>query len=129
MLNDPLSNAMINLKNSELIGKPECEIKPASRLIKSVLQVLQDNGYISGFEFIDDGKAGKYSVKLVGKINSCRAIKPRIPVKLSDIERYEKVYLPAKDFGIIILSTPYGVMSHKEAKNKKTGGVLLSYSY
>jgi len=129
MLNDTLSNAMVNLKNFERTGKNECLIKPASNLIKDVLQVLQENNYIEGFEHIEDGKAGKIKVQLKGKINNCNAIKPRLPVKITDIEKYEKVFLPAKDFGILILSTPYGVLSHNQAKEKKTGGVLLSFVY
>ncbi|MFO7872712.1 MAG: 30S ribosomal protein S8 [Candidatus Undinarchaeales archaeon] len=129
MLNEPLSNALVNIKNNEEIGKPNCRIKPASNLIKAVLQSMQDEGYIAGFEYVDNGKGGEFKVNLVGKINKCRAIRPRLPVKVSDIERYEKVYLPGKGFGTLILSTPHGVMTHEEAKEKKTGGVLLSYVY
>ncbi len=126
---DILSNAMTNISNSEFTGRSECVIKPASNLIKSVLQVMQDNGYIASFEYVDDEKGGKFKVKLIGKINKCNAIRPRFPVKVNELEKYEKRYLPSKDFGILILSTPYGVMSHKDAKKKNTGGVLVSYVY
>lgn len=129
MLFDPLSDAMVSLKNYELTGKNDCVIKPASSLIKEVLQVMQKNNYIGNFEFIDDGKSGKFKVKLIGRINNCRAIKPRYPVKVVDIEKFERRYLPAREFGILILSTPIGVISHTEAREKKTGGVLLSYVY
>lgn len=129
MPNKPLSKALVNLKNSEEVGKPNCTIRSASNLIKSVLQVMQDSGYISSFEYIDDDKGGQFKVNLIGKINECKAIRPRFPVKVSGIEKYEKVYLPGKDFGMLILSTPQGVMTHEEAKEKNTGGVLLSYVY
>ncbi len=129
MLNEPLSNALVNIKNNEEIGKPSCIIKPASNLIKAVLQAMQDEGYIAGFEYVDNKKGGEFKVNLIGKINKCRSIRPRLPVKVSDIEKYERVYLPGKGFGTLILSTPYGVMTHEEAKKKKTGGVLLSYVY
>ena len=129
MLFDPLSDAMISLKNYELTGKNDCVIKPASQLIGEVLRVMQANGYVGSFEFIDDKKSGKFKVKLVGKINDCRSIKPRYPVRVEELEKFERRYLPAREFGILIVSTPEGVMSHKEAREKKTGGVLLSYVY
>lgn len=129
MLFDPLANAMVNLKNYSITGKNDCIIEPASNLIKEVLQVMQKHNYIGNFEFVDDGKAGKFKVKLTGRINNCRAVRPRYPVKLKDIEKFEKRFLPAREFGILILSTPFGVLSHKEAIDKKTGGALLSYVY
>ena len=104
-------------------------IKPASNLTKNILLAMQKFGYIGSFEHIDDGKAGQLKVKLVGKINNCGVIKPRYSVRLSELEDWEKRYLPAKDFGILLISTPQGVMTHKDAKENKTGGVLLAYVY
>ena len=129
MLHDPLADALANLKNYEKTGKNDCLLKPASNITKNILLVMQKLGYIGSFEQLDDGKAGQFRVKLVGKINNCGVIKPRYSVKLSDIEGWEKRYLPAKDFGILLISTPLGVMTHKDAKEKKTGGVLLAYVY
>jgi len=39
------------------------------------------------------------------------------------------VYLPSRNFGALILSTPEGVMTHREAKKRGTGGILLTYVY
>jgi len=125
---DPIANALVVIKNAEYAGKPECTIHPASKPIGNILNVMKDEGYIDEFEFIDD-KGGKFTVKLHGKINKCGAVKPRYSVKKGEFEKWEKRYLPARDFGILILSTPEGVMSHKEAKNKGTGGVLLAYVF
>jgi small subunit ribosomal protein S8 len=38
-------------------------------------------------------------------------------------------YLPAKEFGILIMTTPKGVMTHKQAKEENIGGILLAYVY
>ena len=45
------------------------------------------------------------------------------------MEKYEKRYLPAKQFGILIISTPKGLMTHVQAMDKKTGGKLIAYCY
>ena len=68
-------------------------------------------------------------ISLNGRINGCGAIKPRFSVKLRDMERHEARYLPAKDFGLLILTTPYGVMNNDQAKEASTGGKLLAYVY
>ncbi|MDI6903396.1 MAG: 30S ribosomal protein S8 [Methanocellales archaeon] len=124
MLLDPLANALSTIKNAENIGKQECVVK-ASKLIGSVLKVMQDQGYISGFEFIDDEKS--FKVQLHGKINKCGVIKPRFSVRKTEFEKWEKQFLPARDFGALILTTSEGVISHYEAKEKGVGGKLLAY--
>jgi small subunit ribosomal protein S8 len=90
---------------------------------------MQDLGYIGDFELTDDGKAGIYNVTLVGRINKCGAIKPRYSVGTGNFERWEKQFLPAKNFGALILTTSNGVMSQYEARDKKIGGLLLAYVY
>ncbi|MFZ3170104.1 MAG: 30S ribosomal protein S8 [Candidatus Methanoperedens sp.] len=129
MLLDPLADALSTIKNAETIGKPDCTIKPASKLIGNVLKVMKDKAYIGDFEFIDDGKSGNFKVQLKGKINKCGVIRPRHAVKNTDFEKWEKRYLPAKGFGSIILTTPDGVMTHSEARDNGIGGELLAFVY
>ena len=90
---------------------------------------MQLNGYIGEFEFIGDGRSGKFRVQLLGRVNKCGAIKPRIPVSSKEIENWEKQFLPSRDIGVLVFSTSQGVMSHKEVKEKKIGGRLLAFVY
>ncbi|WP_457591303.1 30S ribosomal protein S8 [Geoglobus sp.] len=129
MQSDTLSNAMSAIKNAELVGKSRVEIRPASKLIGKVLNVMKEYGYIKGFEVRDDHKGGVIVVELSGRINDCGAVRPRFSVKRTEYERFEKRYLPARDFGILIVSTTEGVMSQKEAMERGLGGVLLAYVY
>lgn len=117
-LMDPLANALTNIRNNEIRGNVKCRITPASKLIGRVLRTMQKEGYIGEFEYVDDGRAGKFIVELEGNINQCGVIKPRHAVKKDEFEKFEKRYLPAKNFGIIIVSTPEGIMTHKEAKDR-----------
>jgi small subunit ribosomal protein S8 len=128
-LTDPVADALINLKNHELASKKECIFKPASKLIGEVLKILIKKGFIEKYELIDDGRDGMFRVELNGKINECKAIKPRYAVKKSEYEKYEKRFLPSKDIGIMIVSTPQGVMTHTEAKKKEIGGRLIAFVY
>ena len=129
MQHDPLSDAMTHIKNAEVTGHMECVINPSSKLIGHVLKVMQEYGYIGNFEFIEDGRAGLFRVQLIGNINKCGAIRPRFSARRSDLEKYESRYLPAQDFGVLILTTTKGVLSHRQAKDEGVGGKLLAYVY
>jgi len=129
VLLDPLADAMSVIKNAESVGKAECIIHPASKLIGRALKVMADRGYIGEFEFVDDGKSGMFKVKLLGRINRCGVIKPRFATKVSELEKWEKRFLPARNFGVLILSTSKGVMAHTDARAQSLGGQLLAYVY
>ena len=126
---NPLANAMVTIMNNELRKKRECIITPASKLVGHVLRVLQQNGYLGEFEFIDDGQSGKFKVQLLGRVNKCGIDKGRHPIKFQEYEGWEEKYLPSKDIGLLILSSSKGIMSHKEAKSSQIGGRLLAYVY
>lgn len=129
---DTLANAVTTIKNAEQRAKKEALIMPASRLIIEVLKVMQREGYIGEIEYVDDGRQGKIKVQLLGRINKVGVIKPRYSVKVRELTRmppWLRKYLPSREIGILIISTPQGVMSHKEALEKRTGGVLLAYVY
>ena len=128
MLHDPLADMMSTIKNAEKVGKRNC-ITKSSKLIKAILEIMQKHEYIGAFDFIDDGRGSKFEIELKGKIIDCNVIKPRYSVTAKEFEKWEKRYLPAREFGILILSTPKGVMEHTEAKKKKIGGKLIAYIY
>ena len=129
MLNDPLANTLSKIRNAESLGRSTCLIKPISKVIKNVLEIMKLNQYIGEYKEIEDGKGNHIKISLLGKINQCGTIKPRYSVRKNSFEKFEKRYLLAKDFGILIVSTPSGIMTQTEAKKKKTGGRLLAYCY
>ena len=126
---DTLTNGLITIINNEMRNKRECVISPASKLLGRVLRIMQLNGFIGEFEFIDDGRAGKFKVQLLGRINKCGAVKPRFPVKVDGFENWEKKFLPSRDVGIMVVSTSQGVIAHREAEEKNLGGRLLAFVY
>jgi len=126
---DSLANGLTTIENNEIRNKRECTISPASKLLGRVLRIMQLNGYIGEFEFVDDGRSGKFRVQLLGRINKCGAIKPRFSVRIDGFEEQEKIFLPSRDVGLLIMSTPKGVLSHREAKEKLIGGKLVAFVY
>ncbi len=128
MRHDLFADALSIIKNAEAVGKTEAVV-PANKVIKNFLEVLKNENYIGSYEFVDDGKSGFFKVGLIGKINNCRAIKPRFAVKAGEFEKWERRFLPASGFGVLVVSTSKGIMTHEEAKEKNLGGRLLAFVY
>jgi len=126
---DPLNDALVKMYNAEQAGRYDVELHPASKLLGNVLLIMQKSGYIGEFEKQENGRGCTYSVQLRGKINRCGTVKPRHSVKRQEFEKWETRYLPAQDFGLLILTTNSGVMNHYEAKDARIGGKLLAYVY
>jgi small subunit ribosomal protein S8 len=129
MLNDPLANALSKILNKENARTKECILKPSSKVIKEVLRIMKNYHYVGEFKEITDSRGNFLVLELLNKINKCGVIKPRFAVKESGYEKFEKRFLPAKEFGILIVSTSKGIMSNNEAKKNNLGGKLLAYCY
>jgi small subunit ribosomal protein S8 len=128
MRHDTLSDILTVIKNAEMNGIKECMV-PSSKIAKEILKIMQKNNYIGSFEFIDDGKSGKFKVELLGRINNCGSIRPRFYITKNDFIRWEKRFLPSVNVGILFVTTPKGIMDHRNAKKEGVGGALLGYIY
>ena len=129
MNNDPLANCLSKIMNAETRAKKELFVRPISKKTKAVLELLRDNQYIGEFTEEQDSRGGKFIINLIGAINKINSIKPNFSVKKDNFEKFEKRFLPARNFGILIVSTSKGMTIHTDAKNKKIGGKLIAYCY
>jgi len=123
---DTLANALNCLMNSKRAGKFSCTIKPASKLVISVFELMKKKGYIEYSINKDNPQIIEVKIK---NINKCGAIKPRFYAKKDEIIKYVKRYLPARDFGFLMISTSKGLMDDGGAAEKKIGGSLIAYCY
>jgi small subunit ribosomal protein S8 len=128
-MNDTLANALSKILANENLGKQEVILYPASKLLKNLLEILKENQYIGDYAEIKDDKGDYLKVNLLGRINKCGVIKPRFSAKVNDFEKYQKRYLPSRDFGIIVMSTSKGLMTQQDSTKKKIGGRLIAYCY
>ncbi|HUB92597.1 MAG TPA: 30S ribosomal protein S8 [Candidatus Saccharimonadales bacterium] len=125
---DVLADALNKIKLYEGLGKYECTVG-STKLVKSVLEVMKKHKYIENYEEYKEGKFNKIKISMAKRINYLGVIKPRYAVGVNDYQRYEARYIPSKDFGILIVSTPEGIMTNREARAKKIGGRLMAYVY
>jgi small subunit ribosomal protein S8 len=120
---------MNTIKLCEERGRSYCIVDGASKFVGYVLNVIQKAGYIGEFEYIDDGRIGKFRIQLLGRINDCGVIVPRLNVSKERIDQLATKYLPSKEVGVLVISTSSGVMSHVEARSKGIGGIAVAYVY
>ena len=129
MMTDPIADMLTRIRNSNDAKHDSVDI-PASNIKKEVAQILLDEGFINGVEYIDDGKQGVIRIALKYGANNEKVI--------SGIRRISKpglkVYVKSDEIpkvlgglGIAIISTSNGVMTDKEARKQNTGGEVLCY--
>lgn len=125
MSQDIVADIMNQVMNAKRAGKSSVKVNMHSNLLLSVLAVGRLKGYIEDYEV----KGNELEIKIGSKLNACRAIKPRYVVRVRDLDKYVRRYLPARGVGMIIVSTSEGLMTHQTAMEKKKGGSLIAYFY
>ena len=123
MSQDIVADALNQIMNAKKARKTEVILNKHSKLLRGILDVAKEAGYL---EYTVDGLRLKVEIK---DLNAIRAIKPRYTVKNSRINFYVRRYLPAKDFGLVLVSTNQGLKKHYEAEDDNLGGCLVAYMY
>ncbi len=123
MSQDIVADAINQIMNAKRAKKQEVKINRSSKVIIAVLELMKNKGYLD-YEIID-----KKIIITAININECKAIKPRFNVSVKDIDKYVKRFLPARNFGVLIISTSKGLLTHEEAQEKNIGGSLIAYIF
>ncbi|BCS90631.1 MAG: 30S ribosomal protein S8 [Candidatus Micrarchaeota archaeon] len=121
-------NNLNKIKIYEFMGYRECKLY-YSKLMGLILELLKKHNYIEDYKEISEGNIKYFIVRLNGKINNIGGIMPRFAVKKDDIYKYEQRFIPARNFGFVIISTSKGLMTSKEAIANNVGGRLIAYVY
>ena len=127
--NDNLASVLSQIDNARKVGMSTVTSSISSSLILKVLALMQQEGYIGEIKEIKDAKGNYLEINLLGALNKCGVIKPRFAIKFEDFEKFEKRFLPARGFGVLLVSTNKGLMTHEQAKEQRIGGKLISYCY
>jgi small subunit ribosomal protein S8 len=124
-LSDPLGDMLTRIRNGQSAHKAAIR-SPASRLRISVLEVLQREGYIRGYEREADGHQ-ELSIELkyhngTPVIRELKRVSKPGRRVYSGVKELPRVY---NGLGIAIVSTPRGVLSDSEARDAHVGGEIL----
>jgi small subunit ribosomal protein S8 len=128
-MNDTIASALSKIEIFDKLGRKKVELTPSSKLLKGILNLMNELGYVGTFEEVDNKRGGIINLNLLNKINKCGVIKPRFSCELNEFEKFEKRFLLAQGFGVLFVSTSQGLMTHVKAKENKIGGKLIAYCY
>lgn len=127
-VNDPISDMLTRIRNA-VRNRAKGVDCLNSRVCRGIADVLRDEGYIDGYDVVDDGRQGLIKIRLrfgprgetvINRIS--RESKPgrRVYTKVGDIPR------PLQGLGIAIVSTSRGVLSDRKCRTERIGGELLA---
>lgn len=125
-MSDPISDMLTRIRNAQMAEKASVAM-PSSKLKVAIAQVLQDEGYVEGFNVINDGSKATLEIGL--KYYAGRPV-------IETLQRVSRpglrIYKGSKDIpkvmnglGIAIVSTPKGLMTDRKARANGVGGEVL----
>ncbi len=125
-MTDPIADMLTRIRNALKAGHRKVAI-PGSKTKRRIAEILQQEGFIDGFEWIEDGRQGQLEIQLrwVGETPAIEGI--------SRISRPgQRRYAGSKEIpevrnglGIMVISTPRGMMTDRAARKAGIGGELI----
>ena len=126
---DPVADLLTRIRNANSAKHETVDI-PASKVKKAIAEILNEEGYIKGYQVIDDGKQGIIKVTLKYGANKEKVLSGLKRISKPGLRVYaSRDELPRvlKGLGIAIISTSQGIMTDKKARAKNIGGEVLAF--
>ena len=128
-MSDVIADMLTRIRNANDAKHQTVDI-PASNMKKSIAEILSNEGYIKGYQVIEDGKQGTIRVTLkygANKTKVIRGLKRVSKPGLRIYAGYEDMPKVMNGLGIAIVSTSKGLMTDKQARATKVGGEVLAF--
>ncbi|MBB6451475.1 small subunit ribosomal protein S8 [Geomicrobium halophilum] len=129
VMTDPIADMLTRIRNANTVQHDKLEL-PASNVKKEVAQILKREGYVRDVEFVDDKKQGVIRIFLKYGHGNERVISGLKRISKPGLRVYAKAdEIPRvlNGLGIAVISTSTGVITDKEARQRKVGGEVLAY--
>jgi small subunit ribosomal protein S8 len=128
-MTDPIADMLTRIRNANIAHHDQVDI-PASRIKEKIALILKEEGYIKDFQVINTGTQGiirvlmKYSAAREKVISGLKRIsKPGLRIYVGHDE-IPKIF---GGLGVVIISTPKGIMTGKKARTNGLGGEILAH--
>ncbi|MDR2132133.1 MAG: 30S ribosomal protein S8 [Clostridiales Family XIII bacterium] len=128
-MTDPIADMLTRIRNANTVGHTTVDV-PSSKMKKSIAGILSAEGYIKGFDVIEDDKQGVLRIQMkygAGKEKVISGIKKISKPGLRVYAKADDVPKVLGGLGIAIISTSNGVISDKEARKLGVGGEVICY--
>ena len=128
-ISDVIADMLTRIRNASN-AKHETVDVPASNMKKAIAEILSEEGYIAGYQIIDDGKQGVIKISLKYGPNKEKVVSGLKRVSKPGLRKYagaEELPRVLKGLGIAIVSTSKGIMTDREARKLNVGGEVLAF--
>jgi small subunit ribosomal protein S8 len=128
-MTDPIADMLTRIRNGNSIKRDTVDI-PASNIKKEIARILLEEGYIKGYDVIEDGKQGIIRVQLKYTKAEQRVITGIKKISKPGMRVYASKHDVPKvlnGLGISIVSTSKGILTDKQARNEGVGGEVICY--
>ena len=128
-MSDVIADMLTRIRNANNAKHLTVDI-PASNMKKSIADILVEEGYVKGYQIVDNGNQGIIRITLKymeGKQKVIRGIKRISKPGLRIYAGYEDMPKVMNGLGIAIVSTSKGIMTDKKARSLKVGGEVLAF--
>ena len=128
VMTDPIADMLTRIRTANQ-AKHLSVTMPASRLKLEILNVLKNEGYISEYEKVEDGKQGviKVTLKYNNKERVIQGLKKISKPGLRVYAKSSELPKVLNGLGVAIISTSNGIMTDREARQKKLGGEVIAF--
>lgn len=117
-----LSNTLTQLRNSTALGKRQCRV-PFTKLNERFLTVLKETNYVGEIQKIDGEPRAELEISLLpGRLHEIKGVST--PGRRQYVG-YREMPIVKNGLGDVIVSTPQGIMTGRQARDKKVGGELI----
>lgn len=128
-MTDPIADMLTRIRNANTVGHETVDI-PASKMKKAIAEILTAEGYINGFDVIENGAQGTIKVQMKYGANKEKVISGIKKISKPGLKVYAKANEIPKvlgGLGIAIISTSNGIISDREARKLNVGGEVICY--
>lgn len=128
-MTDPIADMLTRIRNANMVKHETVDI-PASNLKKDIANILLEEGFIKGFDVIEDGKQGIIRMQLKYGRNKEKVITGIKKISKPGLRVYAKkdeVPRVLGGLGIAIISTSKGIVTDKVARSQGVGGEVIAY--
>ena len=127
-ITDPIADMLTRIRNAGSAKHATGDV-PASKMKKSIAEILANEGYISAYQLIEDGGQGviRITLKYNNKVHSISGIRRVSKPGLRIYVGTDELPKVLRGLGIAIISTSKGIMTDKQARSEHVGGEVLAF--
>ena len=128
-MTDPIADMLTRIRNANVVKHETVDVT-ASNMKKELSRILLEEGFIRGYDVIEDGKQGIIRIQLKYGQSGERVIQGIKRISKPGMRVYTNAYEIPKvlnGLGISIISTSKGILTDKQARKENVGGEVICY--